>query len=334
VNLRFLVLGSALLICAGGALAEGTYQRAKDGKTLVWNSDPKAGDIATWQGARDADGYATGFGTLTWFTGRSMATTNKPAFYGRYFGRMVRGKWDGQVNAHSRGKTAHATFADGNRTGNWAAGPASAWKVAEKSTEPADRPASVEAAPPTPPAQGPSPAPDQPKTEIARHNDVVKAEPAPKKAIAVPSPEPPKPDVSNRADDKKTGSKVDNSLQALFAPPSRLRPDSLAEAPPAQSPSSSTAAASEAPAAEAAASAHPAELTEPEVIDLADTEALGQGYELGKYLPPKVDYSASKNRWSVFYGPKSGDNAEENTKPLIVAVEDKTKKTSVIMGKR
>ena len=333
MNVRFLILGSALLILARGALADGTYQRARDGKTLVWNSDPHAGDEVTWQGKRDADGYASGFGTLTWYTGRSLARTNKPAFYGRYFGRMVRGKWDGQVNAHSRGKTAHATFADGNLTSDWSPGPAPAWKVAEKPAEPPERPAAMEGVPPTPPAQGPSPAPEH--HEVARHDVVVKAEPAPKKAIAVPPAEPAKSDVSQRTEDKKVPSKVDNSLQALFAPPSRLRPDSLPEAPPAQSPSSSPAAVSEPPAAAAAAaSPRRTELTEPEVIDLADTEALGQDYELGKYLPPKADYSPAKDRWSVFYGPKSGDGAEENAKPLIIAVEDKTKKTSVIMGKR
>ncbi|PYT94952.1 MAG: hypothetical protein DMG36_03415, partial [Acidobacteria bacterium] len=109
---------------AGAALGEGTYQRAKDGKTIVWNNDPKPGDAATWFGDRDGEGYATKVGTLTWYTANG-------ALYARYFGNMVRGKFDGPVNAHSKGKTAHAIFVDGQRTTRWAAGQAPSWRVAQ-----------------------------------------------------------------------------------------------------------------------------------------------------------------------------------------------------------
>jgi hypothetical protein len=56
----------ALLIT--GTAFGGRYQRTKDGKTLVWNENPKPGDLVTWSGARDAKDYATGLGTVTWFT--------------------------------------------------------------------------------------------------------------------------------------------------------------------------------------------------------------------------------------------------------------------------
>ena len=47
--------------------AGGAYQRTDDRKkTFVWNNEPQPGDAATWSGGRDAEGYATGPGTLTW----------------------------------------------------------------------------------------------------------------------------------------------------------------------------------------------------------------------------------------------------------------------------
>jgi hypothetical protein len=48
----------------------------------------------------------------------------KSDVYARYFGNMVRGKFNGPVNVHSNGKTGHAIFADGKRTSRWASGPA------------------------------------------------------------------------------------------------------------------------------------------------------------------------------------------------------------------
>ena len=113
-----------LPLFAGAALGEGTYQRTKDGKTIVWNNDPKPGDTATWFGDRDGEGYATKIGTLTWYTPNG-------ALYARYFGNMVRGKFDGMVNVHSKGKTDHAIFVDGQRTTRWAAGRAPSWRVAQ-----------------------------------------------------------------------------------------------------------------------------------------------------------------------------------------------------------
>jgi hypothetical protein len=107
----------------GTALGEGTYQRTKDGKTIVWNSDPKPGDAATWSGHRDGEAYATKAGTLTWYTAKGTV-------YARFYGKMVRGKFDGMVNGHSKARTAHAIFADGRRTTPWAAGPARSFNVA------------------------------------------------------------------------------------------------------------------------------------------------------------------------------------------------------------
>jgi len=118
------ICGVILLFFAGTAFAEGKYQRTKDGKTMIWNNDPKAGDAATWFGDRDVEGYATKVGTLTWYNANGTV-------YARYFGNMVRGKFDGMVNSHSKGKTDHALFVHGQRTTRWAAGRSPSWRVAQ-----------------------------------------------------------------------------------------------------------------------------------------------------------------------------------------------------------
>ena len=118
------------LISASVAYAEGTYQRTEDRKkTLVWNNDPKPGDAATWSGDRDADGYATGAGTLQWFrvergflTGSNI-TAQKRTPISIYSGTMVHGKFKGGVMTVDHGKPYHATFADGHKKGRWIAGP-------------------------------------------------------------------------------------------------------------------------------------------------------------------------------------------------------------------
>lgn len=129
---RFLFACAALLVFANVAYGDGTYQRTKNGKTLVWNNDPKPGDEATWSGDRDREGYASGFGTLIWYRAQKSETgSDKSALYMRYWGNMVRGKFNGPVNAHSNGKTDHAIFVDGVQTTRWAAGPAPSQIVAE-----------------------------------------------------------------------------------------------------------------------------------------------------------------------------------------------------------
>lgn len=118
------------LIFVSVAYADGTYQRTEDRKkTFVWNNDPQPGDIASWSGDRDADGYATGPGTLQWFRAQRgfMTGSNIPARkrtpISSYSGTMVHGKFNGGVTTVDHGKTYHATFADGRKKGQWAAGP-------------------------------------------------------------------------------------------------------------------------------------------------------------------------------------------------------------------
>jgi hypothetical protein len=137
--------------------AGGAYQRSDDRKkTFVWNNDPQPGDTATWSGGRDAEGYATGPGTLTWSrfdrgfaTGSNVAVTRKRIPISSYSGTMKRGKFNGGVTTVDRGKTYHATFVDGQRKGNWAAGPLI---TKGQSAEPAPAVAKAEIAKPAMPA--------------------------------------------------------------------------------------------------------------------------------------------------------------------------------------
>jgi hypothetical protein len=64
---------------------------------------------------------------------------------------MVRGKFDGMVNVHSKGKTNHAIFVDGQRTTRWATGPAPSRRVAQSRVPRPAKPAAAAEAP----AEGP-----------------------------------------------------------------------------------------------------------------------------------------------------------------------------------
>jgi hypothetical protein len=112
------------LIFVSGAYAGGTYQRTDDHeKALVWNNDPKPGDAATWSGDRDANGYATGPGTLQWFRVGPGFFPRKRTPISSYSGTMLHGKFNGDVMTVDHGKTYHATFVDAQEKGRWIAGP-------------------------------------------------------------------------------------------------------------------------------------------------------------------------------------------------------------------
>ena len=165
--MRIFVFCCAVTLWAGVAFGQGDYQRTKDGRTTVWNAEPKPGDSAVWSGDRDAEGYATGPGTLVWYQAGGKV-------YGRYFGNMVKGRFDGEINVHSNGKTAHAIFIHGKRASGWARGPA------PSRPEPAERlNAAVE-----PPEEVEKPEIKAPKAEVAVQKPPQK-EPTVRKAEAV-----------------------------------------------------------------------------------------------------------------------------------------------------
>ena len=153
-----LVLGASLLFANGANC--GAYQRTKDGRAVVWNNFPRRGDSAVWSGSRDSNGYATGYGTLTWYKGERTIVTgsNIPAprkgsaALGRYTGRMVRGKFQGLVvNVDANGRTFHGTFVNGTKSSDWVGG--SPPPDSQQSNQRVTKTAS--SAEPAPPAAGP-----------------------------------------------------------------------------------------------------------------------------------------------------------------------------------
>ena len=103
MNIRtFFVFGVLLLF--GSVVYGGSYQRTRDGRTLVWRDVPARGDEATWSGRRDKNGFATGSGVLTWYkiersivTGSNILDTRRNVTISHYSGEMVRGKFKGAV---------------------------------------------------------------------------------------------------------------------------------------------------------------------------------------------------------------------------------------------
>lgn len=203
---RWLIVSCALMF-AHSAICAGTYQRTKDGRTFVWNNSPQRGEAASWTGPRDAEGYATGYGTLTWFKSEQRIVTgsNIPApakgdvVLSRYTGRMVHGKFQGQgANVDTKGLVSHGMFPNGIKTSDSIVGaPASA---KQQSVQPA--PKSGAGAEPVPPATGPP---------LDEHHT----------------------EKSSNVEAGKSG--VGETLQAVMTPPSSLRVPMLAAMAPRSS---------------------------------------------------------------------------------------------------
>ena len=132
---RCLFVCTTLLLFANGASGDGVYQHTRDRRTLIWNNYPRRDDEPTWSGQRDSNGFATGYGTLTWYRVQRAVVTgsNIPSSKGRtvgavvinrYSGKMVRGRFDGPVvNVDASGKVFHGTFVKGTKANDWVAGP-------------------------------------------------------------------------------------------------------------------------------------------------------------------------------------------------------------------
>jgi ketosteroid isomerase-like protein len=202
MNMRSLFVCSALLLFASAAYGAGSYQRTRDGKTLVWNDSPKRGEEATWSGKRDKNGFAAGSGTLTWYkvqptivTGSHIPDSRYAAVINRYSGKMVRGKFKGAVAyVDANGKRLQATFVNGGKR-----------PVTQQTATPTPERTSAPAKPtPTPaPEQSSSPAAQETPTAVPQQTATLAAEqtatrtseqqarqPDPKSTI-VPIPTPP-----------------------------------------------------------------------------------------------------------------------------------------------
>jgi ketosteroid isomerase-like protein len=184
----------AVLLLANGTHASGRYRFAEDGETLIWSDYPKSNHEATWSGDRDANGYASGYGTVTWYRVErnfiigSIIPGAKRTVVARYSGKMKEGKLGGQVvSADRNGKIFHALFVDGSRAGAWIAG--SAPSPGEKRSERIRRAELVEA-----PAEVPPRVPNQPINQDVHGGIVV-----------------------------ETPTQGNDSLRSLTVPPSSLR---------------------------------------------------------------------------------------------------------------
>jgi hypothetical protein len=211
VNTRQPFVYSALLVLlfASAALA-GQYQKTRDGKTLVWNEDHKPDDMVSWSGKRDADGYATGYGTLTWYTPDDLLETgsNLPRKHytvlSRVSGTMVQGKFGEAPPA----TTAEAPIEPQKPKKKWG------WFGIFK-PRPKPTPAQVEATP--------VPRPKSRSTHVEATSQT--SSPAPTNAEAPPPTAKPR------------SSAASNSLESLMHAPSSLRLNSSAGSPTPASPS-------------------------------------------------------------------------------------------------
>ena len=386
MTIRSIFLGLCLLATAAFAAA-GEYQETRDAKTTVWNGSPKAGETASWAGDRDKDGYARGFGTITWYTARGTV-------YGVYYGNMVHGKLEGPVNVHTGRQTAHSYFVDGGRVTAWARGAApSKMNVPEElvakrrkaesetpktreeraeakkptvekraaspeSVRPIEQPPKPAVAetkpkpppsverenvePPTtdrPPVSTPSPAPVAETKTIPTPEPTQNASslfepptiaetPEPSSALANETPRAPtsEPTVEQKLEVAEQSPSPEepkkSSLTDLTGPPSSLRGGPIPES--SAPPKSATKSKSRSSGTRGVAN-----LGEDEAIGLADTEARAKGYDLDQYQRPKADYSAVKDKWSLFYTLKDPKAAGGDLQPFSVTVEDKTRKVEV-----
>lgn len=84
------------------------YMQTLDKRALVWNNHPRAGDEASWEGATDVDGFATGAGVLTWYKRKQFVTD--------YEGAMIKGKLEGRsVSINLDGSSTVRFWRDGKK---------------------------------------------------------------------------------------------------------------------------------------------------------------------------------------------------------------------------
>jgi hypothetical protein len=157
----------------------------------------------------------------------------------------------------------------------------------------------------------PPPALERPVTE-STPPPIQESPPETKSEVAAQTPEITR--ETSPASTKKESSR-DVSLNSLVGPPSSLRTTTEISTPKMET--------------ETSTSRDNVPLTESEAINLADTEARIQGHHLDVYQRPKVDHSAVKGKWSLFYALKESSNAGEDGGALTITVEDKTRKVEI-----
>src|SRR6266576_2809186 len=226
-NIRSLFVCSALLLFASVAYGAGSYQRTRDGKTLVWNDSPKLGEEATWSGKRGKNGFAAGSGTLTWYkveptivTGSNIPDARRYAVViNRYSGKMVHGKLKGAVTyVDANGKRLQATLVNGGKR-----------RVTQQTVTPTPERTPAPATPtPTPaPEHSPSSAAQETPTAVPQQTATLAPE---QTATRTSEQQPRQPDAQSTIVPIPTP--PDDSLRSLTAPPLALPKQSVAAASP------------------------------------------------------------------------------------------------------
>ena len=188
---RCLLVFCTLFLCAT-ELNAGAYQRTRDGKTLVWNNFPTDNDVVIWSGKRDANGYATGKGTLIWYkkekaflTGSLLPGKGQVGGVTTYSGTMMHGKLNGPVlNVDSVGRRSQLVFADGVKTDH---------KTGERESTSEHRRKERPDATANVPAEGPSPAVKESAKKVA--TKAAKADTRKENSAPIATP-PPAPDLT------------------------------------------------------------------------------------------------------------------------------------------
>jgi ketosteroid isomerase-like protein len=246
MNVRSLFVCGAFLLSASVAYAAGSYQRTRDGKTLVWTDSTRHGEEATWLGKRDKNGFATGSGTLTWYkveptvvTGSNILDTRRHAVViRRYSGKMVRGKFKGAVTyVDANGKTLQVTSVSGAnrqsrrqnatpvRTPRLRAIPTAEQTPTPPSQQTVTRIPERTSAPATPepaPEQTPSPIVEEPQTAVPPQTATLAAQ-----GMATPPSEQQARQPDARSTTVRTPTRSDDSLRSRSA-----RPLGLPKPPP------------------------------------------------------------------------------------------------------
>lgn len=291
-----LVIFFAYAALAGVLCADGVYQKTRDGKTTVWNAEPKPGDEASWDGGRDSDDYAKGFGTLTWYSVPGSGGSSKAVLFARYFGRMERGKFSGPVNVHTKQETHHAIFDDGEKITRWTRGaaPYRAFSEAGALLAKAEREAEA-------PAEGPVKA--QKSEQSAAKPPKEEERPEPRHDVAA---------VATKAELPREPARPktpDPSLQLLTGPPSSLRHD----LPPP------------------AAGTNEARLTSEEVAEAGNAAVRTHGYDLNEFSRGEPQFDSENATWTVLYSPTNSPDPE--MKGFTVTIDDATRGTVFVPAK-
>jgi len=109
---RSLLLSLSFLFAFTAAAAGGAYQPTTDKTAFVWNNYPAPYDEASWDGVVDADGYATGPGTITW--------SKNGEWTSKFSGPMVHGRLHGYIiNVDADGSKFAGTFTRGIKQSDW-----------------------------------------------------------------------------------------------------------------------------------------------------------------------------------------------------------------------